>query len=120
MLSGNSMFEAAVPMKGTGPSRRTPSGQAMASRGLPGRECKRRHGAMRAVLAVLIGMFFSTPALAYLDPGSSGLILQAIVGAIAAGLVAIKIYWRRFLSMLTGREKKSADELPEPPENSRQ
>lgn len=38
--------------------------------------------------------------LAYLDPGSGSMILQAIVGGVAAVAVAGKFYWRRFLGFL--------------------
>lgn len=37
----------------------------------------------------------SKEALAYLDPGTGSMILQGILGAIAAVAVAGKIYWRR-------------------------
>jgi fucose permease len=43
--------------------------------------------------------------LAYLDPGSGSLILQAIVGGAAAAAVMGKIYWRRFLGFLRIRKK---------------
>jgi hypothetical protein len=37
---------------------------------------------------------------AYLDPGSGSLILQAVVGGAAAVAVMGKLYWRRFLRFL--------------------
>lgn len=37
---------------------------------------------------------------AYLDPGSGSLILQAVVGGVAAVAVAGKFYWRRFLGFI--------------------
>lgn len=33
--------------------------------------------------------------LAYLDPGTGSILLQAVVGGIAAGLVGIRMYWKR-------------------------
>ena len=43
-------------------------------------------------------MFFFYPSLsyAYLDPGTGAIILQAIVGFIAATGAAIVLYWRKF------------------------
>jgi hypothetical protein len=41
--------------------------------------------------------------LAYLDPGSGSMILQAVVAAAAA--VVGKLYWRRFLQILRIRKK---------------
>lgn len=40
--------------------------------------------------------------LAYLDPGSGSLIVQAVVGGVAGVAVAAKLYWRR----LVGRFRK--------------
>jgi hypothetical protein len=44
-------------------------------------------------------------ALAYLDPGSGSMILQAVVGGVAAVAVMGKLYWRRFLVFLGVRKK---------------
>ncbi len=41
-----------------------------------------------------------TKIVAYLDPGSAGIILQMIGGGIAAVAVATKLFWRRILSFL--------------------
>ena len=59
---------------------------------------------MRRVLAlgslVLIGLFIAeVPLHAYLDPGSTNLLLQGIVGAIAAMLVIAKRYWHRIIGV---------------------
>src|SRR3954451_21836850 len=37
---------------------------------------------------------------AYLDPGSSSMIVQMFLGGLAAVGVALKLYWRRFLRFL--------------------
>jgi hypothetical protein len=37
---------------------------------------------------------------AYLDPGSSSMIVQMFLGGLAAAGVALKLYWRRFLKFL--------------------
>tara|TARA_Y100000590_G_C14998959_1_gene743085 strand:+ start:203 stop:412 length:210 start_codon:yes stop_codon:yes gene_type:complete len=50
--------------------------------------------------AVLI-IFPSSSAYAYLDPGTGSIILQAILGAIAAGLMTIKIWWQKFKSFFS-------------------
>jgi hypothetical protein len=39
--------------------------------------------------------------LAYLDPGSGSMILQAILGGVAGILVALKMFGRRVFSFLT-------------------
>ena len=39
-------------------------------------------------------------AYAYLDPGTGSIILQAILGFIAAAITSISIYWTKFKSLL--------------------
>tara|TARA_B100000700_G_scaffold291676_1_gene350902 strand:- start:997 stop:1212 length:216 start_codon:yes stop_codon:yes gene_type:complete len=50
--------------------------------------------------ATLIFLIPST-SYAYLDPGTGSIILQAIIGAIAAGLMTIKIWWQKFKILLS-------------------
>ena len=40
-------------------------------------------------------ILFSNNAFAYLDPGTGSIILQAILGAIAAGATWCSIYWQK-------------------------
>jgi hypothetical protein len=42
--------------------------------------------------------------LAYLDPGSGSMILQILVGGVAAVAVTAKLYWRRLLRFLRIRK----------------
>jgi len=49
--------------------------------------------------------------LAYLDPGTGSLVLQFIVGGILGIALTLKIFWRRIVSMFTG--KKSSPEESE-------
>jgi hypothetical protein len=42
--------------------------------------------------------------LAYLDPGSGSMILQVLVGGLAAVAVTAKLYWRRLLRLLRIRK----------------
>lgn len=39
------------------------------------------------------------PAYAYLDPGSGSMLLQVLLGGVAALAVILKFYWNRFLSL---------------------
>ena len=53
-----------------------------------------------------ISLFLSiSSAHAYLDPGTGSIILQAIIGALAAIVVALKLYWHKFLVFLIIRKK---------------
>ena len=47
---------------------------------------------------------------AYLDPGTGSIILQAIIGALAAIVVALKLYWHKFLVFLKIRKKINVDQ----------
>jgi hypothetical protein len=56
--------------------------------------------------------------LAYLDPGSSSLIIQMIGGGVAALAVTAKIFWRRILIFLHIRsrdEEETGTSEPESP-----
>ena len=46
---------------------------------------------------------------AYLDPGSSSMIVQMFLGGLAAAGVALKLYWRRFLRLLGIRKDDEED-----------
>jgi hypothetical protein len=43
--------------------------------------------------------------LAYLDPGAGSMVLQAVVGGVAAVAVMGKLYWRQFLTFIGVRKK---------------
>jgi len=56
--------------------------------------------------------------LGYLDPGSGSLLVQLLVGGVAAAAVAAKMYWHRLLVML--RIRKPEPELrPVEPDQDR-
>jgi hypothetical protein len=48
--------------------------------------------------------------LAYLDPGTSSMILQIIAGGLAAAGVATKLFWSRILRFLRIRKNDTEDE----------
>lgn len=53
-------------------------------------------------------LVFTFPAYAYLDPGSGSMLLQVLLGGVAALAVILKFYWNRFL-LLFGRDKKNKE-----------
>lgn len=63
---------------------------------------------MRIFITVLLLLMF-TDAVAYLDPGTGSMLLQVILGGIAAVGVAIKLYWHKFRAAL-GMAKKEEPE----------
>jgi hypothetical protein len=54
----------------------------------------------------MLFFFLNTNAYAYLDPGSGSIILQAILGFIAASLATISFYWSKFKAFLNKLLKK--------------
>ena len=48
-------------------------------------------------------------AFAYLDPGTGSMLLQVILGGVAALAVALKLFWYRIIAFL-GFKKKSPSE----------
>ena len=63
---------------------------------------------MRIFITVLLLLMF-TDAVAYLDPGTVSMLLQVILGGIAAVGVAIKLYWHK-LRAAFGMAKKEETE----------
>ncbi len=59
--------------------------------------------------SLIIFLGATSPAWAYLDPGTGSMMLQLLVAGVAGALVVIKAYWYR-LKNLFSREKKSAPE----------
>jgi len=52
------------------------------------------------------GGYVTTQVLAYLDPGSGSMILQLLVGGVAAIGVVMKMYWQRVLTFLHIRKEE--------------
>jgi hypothetical protein len=53
----------------------------------------------------------SSPAYAYLDPGTGSIIVQSIIGLVAAGAAAIGLYWAKVKTILNGLFRlRSADD----------
>ena len=74
---------------------------------------------VRRVLGTLVLALASIPvalpALAYVDPAASSLILQVILGGIAGAGVLLRIFWRRILRAVKGEETApAAEEKPGP------
>ena len=53
------------------------------------------------IFTILSVVIFPNHAYAYLDPGTGSIILQAIIGFLAASVTAISIYWSKFKSLIS-------------------
>ena len=60
-------------------------------------------------LSLAIYFILISKSYAYIDPGTGTIILQAIVGAIAAGIVTIKLYWYKLKAFFTKKKDKDLD-----------
>ena len=63
---------------------------------------------MRMIITVLF-LLYMTDTEAYLDPGTGSMLLQVVLGGIAAVGVAIKLYWHK-LRAAFGMAKKEDPE----------
>ncbi len=60
-----------------------------------------------AALAALLAV---SPVFAYLDPGSGSMLLQVVLGGLAAVGVAARLYWHRFKRLLGfGRKTRTGE-----------
>ena len=62
------------------------------------------------VTALMVSLALTTPAYAYIDPGSGSIILQGVLAALAAIALTAKLWWHRLLVLL-GLRKRT---LPRP------
>jgi hypothetical protein len=63
-----------------------------------------------AVFFIALTALAPCVAWAYLDPGSGSLLLQVVLGGVAAVGVVAKLYWYKILRVLGLGNKKQADE----------
>ena len=59
----------------------------------------------------IIMAIYPSSAFAYLDPGTGSVILQVLIGAIAAIVATAKLYWHKLLDFF-GFKKKSNNKEP--------
>lgn len=54
-----------------------------------------------AVVLGLIGLsHVATPAYAYIDPGTGGVLVQLVTGGVAGLLILLRLYWHKLRSLL--------------------
>jgi hypothetical protein len=74
----------------------------------------RQHPRPSILQAFLVLTMGTGPALAYIDPGTGSIILQAIAG----GVIAVSLFWRRLVHRVKGFFKPSAPDHREHPQRS--
>lgn len=60
---------------------------------------------------ILICLLIAVPgtARAYIDPGTTSMFLQLVLGAVAGLLVVLQLYWRRVKGFFTDRKQDRTD-----------
>ena len=64
------------------------------------------------LITLVVCGLIAMPAHAYLDPGSGSLIIQSVIGAIAAIGVTLKLYWHKIKLKLGGRQSPDIESEP--------
>ena len=66
---------------------------------------------INALILILTFLLLTTPAHAYLDPGSGSFIIQMAIGALLGGLITLKLYFQKIKILILGlfNKKKKND-----------
>jgi hypothetical protein len=62
---------------------------------------------MKKIIFIVYFFFLNTKAHAYLDPGTGSMIIQAILGGIAAFFTSAYIYWEKLKNFFKKFSKKN-------------
>ena len=57
--------------------------------------------------------------LAYIDPGTGSIILQALVASVVGAAIAVKLFWHRILKFLGIRKPANTDPSEKPGDNKK-
>ncbi len=61
-------------------------------------------------LTILVLGLWPVPAHAYIDPGTGSFVIQGIIAAVVGAGFAIKMYWKRIISAITGKSQAEDDD----------
>ena len=62
------------------------------------------------ITSFVFTIFLINKAFAYLDPGTGSIILQALVGAIAAGATYCSMYWQKIKNFFNKKDKTDKED----------
>ena len=61
-------------------------------------------------LIIILGLIsYTSPAYAYLDPGTGSMLLQGLIGGIAVAMSFLSIYWQKVKSFFIKDEEVGTD-----------
>tara|TARA_B100000767_G_C19369778_1_gene371437 strand:- start:97 stop:336 length:240 start_codon:yes stop_codon:yes gene_type:complete len=58
------------------------------------------------ILIIFILITYTSPAHAYLDPGTGSMLIQGLIGGLAVAMSFISIYWHKFKSFFSKSDLK--------------
>lgn len=66
------------------------------------------------LLISLLALIFSisTPAYAYLDPGTGSVLIQGLLAGLVSALAVLKLYWQKIKHFIFRSKKSSAQQPP--------
>ncbi len=71
----------------------------------------------RLIAITFLALLVSSPAYAYLDPGTGSILVQGLVAALAVASAAVAAFWTRLRQFFSGRRKPAEPEHRDvPPE----
>ncbi len=66
------------------------------------------------LLFLIFGLIsYTSPAYAYLDPGTGSALLQGLIGGFAAFISFISIYWHKVKSFFSKKNKETGKDTPQ-------
>lgn len=72
--------------------------------------------ALRIGFGLAVCLSITSPAYAYLDPGTGSMLLSAVIGVAAAVGLAVRMFWYRLVGLVRGRRPGPMEGTP-PPED---
>ena len=64
----------------------------------------------RLITVTLFVLLVSSPAYAYLDPGTGSMLVQGLVAGLAVASAAVAAFWTRIRQLFSGRRKPADPE----------
>ena len=69
----------------------------------------------RLIAVTILALLVSSPAYAYLDPGTGSMLVQALVAGLAVAAAAVAAFWTRIRQLFPGRRKPADPERRDAP-----
>ena len=64
---------------------------------------------LNRLILLCASLVYAIPVFAYIDPGTGSLVVQSVIGAIAAIGVTLKIYWHKLKIFFAKEEQPTSD-----------